>query len=422
MTKRRKRSSFNAIGGKRELETIILFTTGKCNAKCAMCFYANDMEKKCEDLSFDAIKKLSQSAGSFKRLLLSGGEPTLREDLPEIIEMIYANNHITDLNFPTNAIKTDRLIEWITRLRKNCPDLNITVSVSLDGFGQTHDLQRGVTSFYTAVQALEKINEHFGDDGMVIKNVATIITKYNVEEILDFVTWVYGRFNITTHTIEAARGNTRETGVKILTEKSLMAIQDRVAPYYLLYAKRIGAGMNFIGRGLTKFFFVGLMRAMYNLRAKNIEKPTSWEMDCTAGETTLVIDYDGRFRACEMREPLGNVLDYDCDIQAIMKSEAMKNEIAAIGHGYKANCWCTHGCWMMTSINFNPRKMISMLTKAYKETKRLNNEYPVVLDETILQQLEKKYNLDMAKLEQIGLIKNTASQTDSPAGRTADVA
>jgi len=111
--------------------------------------------------------------------------------------------------------------------------------------------------------------------------------------------------------------------VKVLTEKSLTAIQDRIAPYYLLYAKRIGEGMNFIGRGLTKFFYVGLMRAMYTLRAKNVEKPTSWEMDCTAGETTLVIDYDGRFRACELRDPVGHVKDYNYDVKAIMSGEAM---------------------------------------------------------------------------------------------------
>jgi MoaA/NifB/PqqE/SkfB family radical SAM enzyme len=394
---------------KRELETVILFTTGKCNAKCAMCFYANDMAKKAEDLSFDDIKKISQSAGDFKRLLLSGGEPTLREDLPEILEMFYTNNHITDINLPTNGMQTERLIEWVARLRKSYPDCNITVSVSLDGFGQTHDTQRGVVSFYKAVQTLNKLDEHFRDDGHIIKNIATIITRYNVEEITDFVTWVYGRFNVSTHTIEAARGNTREAGVKILTEKSLTAIQDRIAPYYQMYAKRIGEGMNFIGRGLTKFFFVGLMRTMYNLRAKNVEKPTCWNMDCTAGETTLVIDYDGRFRACEMREPIGNVRDYNCDVQAIMSSEAMKKEIETIGHGYRANCWCTHGCWMMTSITFNPGKMISMLISANKETKKLARQYPITADEAVLRQLETKYHLDLARLEQIGLTKKAES-------------
>jgi hypothetical protein len=130
-------------------------------------------------------------------------------------------------------------------------------------------------------------------------------------------------------------------------------------------------------------------------------------MDCTAGETTLVIDYDGRFRACEMREPIGHVRDYNCDTKAIMSSEAMKKEIEAIGHGYKANCWCTHGCWMMTSITFNPGKMISMLIKGNKETKRLSKQYPVKIDEDILRELETKYKLDLDALSKIGIGKKT---------------
>jgi MoaA/NifB/PqqE/SkfB family radical SAM enzyme len=321
--------------------------------------------------------------------------------------MFYKNNHITDINFPSNGMKTARLIEWLKRLRKNCPDCNISISISLDGFGRTHDTQRGVPSFYIAAETLRQIDENFRDDGHVIKNIATVITKYNVEEILDFVAWVYGRFNVSTHTIEAARGVTREDGVKVLTEKSLMEIQDNIAPYYLLYAKRIGEGMNIIGRGLTKFFYVGLMRAMYNIRAQNLEKPTPWKMDCTAGETTLVIDYDGRFRACELRDPIGNVKDYGCDVQKIMHGEAMKKEIETIGYGYKANCWCTHGCWIMSSITFNPGKMISMLIKANKETKKLSGT-PISIDEAKLRELETKYHLDLDKLGRIGLIEKTA--------------
>jgi MoaA/NifB/PqqE/SkfB family radical SAM enzyme len=359
------------------------------------------MEMKNPDLSFDEIKMLSQTAGRIKRLWLSGGEPTLREDLPEIIEMFYKNNGITDINLPTNATKPDRLIEWITRLRKSCPDCNLTVSVSLDGFGETHDKQRGLESFYNTVAALKKLDENFRDDGHVLKNIATVITKYNVAQIMDFMAWVYGRLNVSTHTIEAARGITREVGVKVLTEKSMSEIQDRIAPYYLMYAKRIGEGMNFLGRGLTKFFYVGLMRAWNNMRVKNLEKPCSWGMDCTAGETSLVIDYDGRFRACEIREPVGNVKDYNCNVQAIMSGEAMKKEIDTIGHGYKANCWCTHGCWIMSSMNFNPGKMVSMLIKANSEVKKLAKQNRVLIDEAMLQSLETKYRLDREKLSRV---------------------
>jgi MoaA/NifB/PqqE/SkfB family radical SAM enzyme len=369
-----------------------------------MCFYAGEMDKKAPELTFEEIKKLSETAGPFKRLWLSGGEPTLREELPEIVEMFYRNNHITDINFPTNGIKTDRIIEWITRIRQSCPDCNVSISISLDGFGQTHDTQRGIPSFYQAALTLKKIDDYFRDDGHVLKNIATVITKYNVDQIVDFAAWVYGRFNVSTHTIEAARGMTREDGVKVLTEKSLKEIQDKVAPYYPLYAKRIGEGMNFIGRGLTEFFYLGRMRAMYYLRAVNLEHPTPWNMDCTAGETTLVIDYDGRFRACELREPIGKVQDYGCNIAAIMESEAMQKEIAAIGYGYKANCWCTHGCWIMSSITFNPRKMISMLIKANKEVKKLTKNRPIDVSEARLQELEAKYGIDQKKLAEIGLI------------------
>jgi len=80
-------------------------------------------------------------------------------------------------------------------------------------------------------------------------------------------------------------------------------------------------------------------------------------------------------------------------------------EIDAIGHGYKANCWCTHGCWMMASINFNPRKMISMLIKSNRETKRLSRQYPVNVDETVLRNLEQKYHIALDRLEQTELIK-----------------
>ena len=399
----RKGSSFQKISSKRKLESLFLFVTGKCNAKCTMCFYANDMEKKNADLTFDEIKRLSETAGEFNRLWLSGGEPTLREDLPEIIELFYKNNKIKDINMPTNGLKADRVIEWVKRIRNSCPNCNLTVSVSLDGFGDTHDMQRGVPgNFYKAIETLKKVDDHFKDDGKVLKNIATVITRYNIEEILDFMMWTYGRFNVLTHTIEAARGMTREDGVKVLTENSLRELQDKIAPFYTAYADRMTEGVTGFRKLATRFFYLGLVRAMYNVRASNIDKPTPWGMDCTAGETTLVIDYDGRFRSCELREPIGNIKDYDCNIHEIMQAKAMQTEIDEIGHGYKANCWCTHGCWIMSSIIFNPGKMVSKVYKGYRESKKLAR--PIPLSNDLLAVLEDKYNLDKTKLAQIGII------------------
>lgn len=398
MTTKRTKSSFRAMSTKRKLESVFLFVTGRCNAKCAMCFYAEEMDKKEKDLTFDEIKKISETAGEFNRLWISGGEPTLREDLPEIIEMFYRNNHIKDVNIPTNGLKPDRIVEWVTRLRKSCPDANFNVSLSLDGFGKTHDIQRGVPgNFYKALETLKKIDQHFRNDGKVLKNIATVITKYNIEEIQDFMLWVFARFHTSTHTIEAARGMTRDDGVKVLTELTLRKIQDDVAPIYSGYAERMVQDTTGFRKPITRFFYLGFIRTLYNVRASNIDEPTPWGMDCTAGETTLVIDYDGRFRACELREPLGNVKDYGCDISKVMSSDAMKQEIATIGHGAKANCWCTHGCWITSSVVFNPKKMLGMVYKGYREMKKLNR--PLNFNDEILRGMEEKYGLDREKLD-----------------------
>lgn len=387
---------------KRELESVFLFVTGRCNSKCTMCFYADDMNKKADDLTFEEIKKISETAGDFNRLWISGGEPTLRDDLPEILELFYKNNHVKDVNIPTNGLRPDRIVEWLTRFRKNCPECNINVSVSIDGFGETHDVQRGVPgNFYKALETLTKIDQHFHDDGKVLKNVSTVITKFNVDMVEDFMLWVFARFHTSTHTIEAARGMTRDDGVKVLTEASLRKLQDNVSPVYSAYAERMVAEASGLRKPITRFFYLGFIRSMYNIRATNIDKPTPWGMDCTAGETTLVIDYDGRFRACELREPIGNLKDYDCNIARVMQSDAMKQEIAAIGHGSKANCWCTHGCWITSSVVFNPRKMLGLVYKGYREAKKLN--HPLNINNEMLRGLEDKYGLDQAKLTAIHL-------------------
>lgn len=402
MGTKRTKSSFRAMSTNRKLESIFLFVTGRCNAKCKMCFYAEDMDKKEKDLTFEEIKKISETAGQINRLWVSGGEPTLREELPEIIEMFYKNNQIQDVNIPTNGLKPDRIIAWVKQIHQNCPTLNINLSLSLDGFGDTHDIQRGVPgNFYKAMGTLKQIEANFGDDGRVLKNVATVITKYNLEEVQDLMMWMLGRFHISNHIIEAARGMTRDDGVKILTEPTLRALQDEVAPIYNIYAERMAEETAGFRKYISRFFYLGFIRTLYNIRATNIDKPTPWGMDCTAGETTLVIDYDGRFRACELRDLLGNLRDYDFDIQKVMESDAMKQEIAAIGHGDKANCWCTHGCWITSSLVFNPRKMISQVYKGHREMRKLNR--PLNINEDFLQSIERKYKLDEKQLVELGV-------------------
>ena len=85
-------------------------------------------------------------------------------------------------------------------------------------------------------------------------------------------------------------------------------------------------------------------------------------MPCTAGETSIVIDHNGAFRACEMRGIVGSLADHDYDVQAALASPGMQAEVAAIP---EANCWCTHSCFIQDSSKFAPRVQLFTIPWAW---------------------------------------------------------
>ena len=78
-------------------------------------------------------------------------------------------------------------------------------------------------------------------------------------------------------------------------------------------------------------------------------------MPCTAGETSIVIDHNGKFRACEMRGIVGDLHDYDFDMRRALESDAMRAEVGAIPG---ANCWCTHSCFIQDSSKFSAKAQL----------------------------------------------------------------
>ncbi len=87
----------------KSLESVFLFVTSTCNSLCRTCFYWDELNKG-HDLTFDQLQRISQTAPAFHKLWISGGEPFLRKDLAEIIELFYVNNGMRHVNLPTNGL------------------------------------------------------------------------------------------------------------------------------------------------------------------------------------------------------------------------------------------------------------------------------------------------------------------------------
>lgn len=103
-----------------------IYLTFKCNLNCPICLTrANEIEFK--EPSLKLIKKLMKNWKNTK-IGLWGGEPTLREDLPEIIKAIKESGNIPALY--TNGIKISD-IDYLKKLKTS--GLNI-VHLQFDGF------------------------------------------------------------------------------------------------------------------------------------------------------------------------------------------------------------------------------------------------------------------------------------------------
>ncbi len=137
---------------------MIWVVTRRCNARCQMCNIWQ--EKDSPFLSPDQIESIySTNDFSFVRsLTITGGEPTLRNDLPELFSLAlrYMPN-LEHFALATSALNTRRTIEYVGEMLRHleAQKSNIyrfDVQISLDGVGAVHDEVRGIEGFFDNVQ------------------------------------------------------------------------------------------------------------------------------------------------------------------------------------------------------------------------------------------------------------------------------
>lgn len=116
----------------RNFHYVRLSVTDRCNFKCQYCL-PNGFKNKCneEDLSINEIENLVTALvelGIWK-IRLTGGEPTLRKDLTEIIKTIRKFPQIRELSLTTNGYKLHRCLDEY--IAAGLTGLNISID-SLD--------------------------------------------------------------------------------------------------------------------------------------------------------------------------------------------------------------------------------------------------------------------------------------------------
>ena len=181
--------------------TLNLLVNDICNSRCQMCYIWQ--QKRDDEISPAGLAQTLQDP-LFRRLRyigVSGGEPTLRRDLPDLFRVITEKRpQLRGTGIITNAIRTTDVIERVSQAADICQaaGLPFSLMVSLDGVGDVHDLVRGRPgNFASAMQVID----HFRTRPGIELLFGCTITKDNVwhvDELLDFARQqgLYGRFRV----------------------------------------------------------------------------------------------------------------------------------------------------------------------------------------------------------------------------------
>jgi GTP 3',8-cyclase len=97
----------------RRIESVRISVTDKCNFRCSYCMPAEGLQwlPRDEVLSFEEIARLVRvlAAMGVGEVRLTGGEPLIRRDLPELVRQLAVIPGVEDLSLTTNGVLLDRL-------------------------------------------------------------------------------------------------------------------------------------------------------------------------------------------------------------------------------------------------------------------------------------------------------------------------
>jgi MoaA/NifB/PqqE/SkfB family radical SAM enzyme len=286
-----------------------------------MCFVWRNPTSPLEEVSLETIEKLPSG---FDNVNISGGEPTLRCDLAEMVDVIYPKARITEIS--SNGLHPERLVPIIKKYR------DIKVRFSLEGDEITNNGIRGEKDGYaTKMRGLRMLREAGGTD----LGFAAVIQDENISQLVSIFEMANSAgFELSTSTLHNAWQFYKNDNF----------FYDRV-----LVAKTVE---DFITSLLRTNNVKNWFRAYLNLGLMKKILGQDRLIECTAGKNFMFIDPWSDVWACNVRSDLrvGNLAKQTWD--EIISSSATADAIEKVAA-------CNQNCWMVTTARTAMRSKFS---------------------------------------------------------------
>ncbi len=332
-----------------------MLVTSVCDMRCVHCFFTDQLDDK-------PRKKLQMTTANFEQvsetlngtlpvLILAGGEPFTRKDLPEIVRAFYKNNKLESVYLMSNGGIQQRIMPDVQRILDECPNLNVTVALGIDGLKEDHEnIRQKAGSWDKAIDTARQLQAIKKEIPRLDIQTCTCFMNSNQDRIFewyDFLRYELKPDKINFNYIRPPAAKPEELNIDLSRYQKLSRMIDDDS-------RRGVISNHYAGKG--GFFKAAIDIHMHEVIAKTeIEKKA--QLQCHAGNTGGVIYDEGTVSSCENLDPVANLRDFDWNFWKLWNSPEMD---ARRKHA-RSGCHCTHesNCYY-PSLAFNPKHLIQI--------------------------------------------------------------
>jgi len=347
--------------------TLTYSVTAACQSRCKTCNiglkYQQDPKRKERDLKLEEIEKIFQTLGRVYFFNVSGGEPFLRRDLPEIIKLACQYLKPRIIHIPTNAIASDR----IRRLTLQCLEIinhydstvPFSVKPSIDGVGNVHDEIRGVKgNFKQLEKTISYLKEIEQDYDNFHLELGTVISNFNINYLSEIEDYVHSQ-GVQSYRNEIAERRTEFFNL----EDPITPDTETYKSLVTIFAEKIRQNIG-KKRKLTKI--TESLRLVYYDLVVRILHENRQVIPCFAGISNVHINFDGEVWPCCVlgySQPLGSLRADGYDFQKVWHSAQADAVRKYIKDG---NCACPLANQAYSNILCSPKYLAKSVLNILK--------------------------------------------------------
>lgn len=321
--------------------TLTLSVTAACQSRCKTCNigleYQKDPRRKEKDLKLDEIEKIFRSLGHVYFLNISGGEPFLRKDLPQIVKLSCQFLKPKIIHVPTNAIAPERIrdlaIQCLEVIKRYDAKVPFTVKPSIDGVGEIHDEIRGVKGNFKqlekTISLLKEVEKEYPNFHL---ELGTVISTFNIDHLSQIEDYVRS-LGVQSYRNEIAEQRTE-----------FFNLHDSITPTPEVYERLIKEFSNKIRQNISEKRKLAKvtesLRLVYYDLAVRILRENRQVIPCYAGISNVHINYDGEVWPCCVlgySKPMGFLREQNYNFQQMWNSAQANTVRKYIKDG---NCAC----------------------------------------------------------------------------------